>query len=171
MKWKPLPGLFPYEASECGQIRGVISGEIVHQGLNNDGYMYCTLFLQNGIKKKRAVSRLVAAAWVENPLGLKQVNHIDGDKLNNHSSNLEWTTNQKNMQHAYDNGLIKRSKTKLPVCRIENGEVLEVYANASIAGRKGGFNYRKILRCCKGEAATHKGYEWCYLTDVKQLSN
>ncbi len=52
-----------------------------------------------------SVHRLVALAWLPNPLGLPQVNHIDGDKLNNRDSNLEWCTQAENNRHAHAIGL------------------------------------------------------------------
>ena len=55
------------------------------------------------------MSRLVALYFVENPNPLEYdiVNHIDGDKLNNNASNLEWCNISMNTQHAYDNNLVK----------------------------------------------------------------
>lgn len=51
------------------------------------------------------VHRLIAMAWVPNPLGLPMVNHIDGDKANNHASNLEWVDGSGNQRHAVEHGL------------------------------------------------------------------
>jgi hypothetical protein len=53
------------------------------------------------------VHRIVAMTYLPNPNNLPQVNHIDGDKLNNHYTNLEWVTNQENRNHAVKNGLMK----------------------------------------------------------------
>jgi len=69
---------------------------------------YQRVILQkNCLQKQFLVHRLVAAAFIGTcPVG-KQVNHLDGDKLNNQPSNLEYVTQSENMQHAYRSGLLK----------------------------------------------------------------
>lgn len=64
---------------------------------------------RDGKKYGKQVHRLVAEAFLPNPNRLPVVNHIDGNPLNNHVSNLEWTTNSGNCKHAVAMGL-----TKLP---------------------------------------------------------
>lgn len=58
-----------------------------------------------GFTKSVLVNRVIALAFLPNPLGLPQVNHIDGDKENNALSNLEWSTGSDNEKHAHRTGL------------------------------------------------------------------
>jgi len=56
--------------------------------------------------RPRDVHRMVAECFVPKPPGKTEVNHKDGNKLNNDSSNLEWVTHLENVRHAYRTGLI-----------------------------------------------------------------
>ena len=67
-------------------------------------YKYVTLN-KDGKQFFVAIHRLLAIHYIPNPHRKQQVNHIDGDKLNNNLSNLEWTTASENVKHAYDIGL------------------------------------------------------------------
>ena len=71
---------------------------------NGTGYMK-VLVKVNGKPTNMYVHRLVATAFVPNPSRLKEVNHIDGNKKNNHFSNLEWCSCKKNKEHAAENNL------------------------------------------------------------------
>ena len=73
-------------------------------GCNGKGYSQVTL-RHNGIQVKRYIHRLVAENFVQLIDGCSQINHIDGNKLNNSASNLEWVSAKENMAHAVKNGL------------------------------------------------------------------
>lgn len=77
-----------------------------------EGYLMCNLWKD---KKQTCalVHRMVAIAFLENPKKLPQVNHKDGDKFNNYSSNLEWVTAKKNIEHAIKNGLFRSTDKRL----------------------------------------------------------
>lgn len=77
---------------------------VMQGGIDNDGYRIVTL-THNGIKKTYKIHRLVAEYFISNPFNKPMVNHIDGNKINNNYTNLEWVTNWENVIHAKDNGL------------------------------------------------------------------
>ena len=80
---------------------------------DRDGYKRVTLIL-NGKPKHYLIHRLVATTYLINEGNKPEVNHIDGNKLNNDLSNLEWVTRSENTKKAYDNKqLVALGKPKL----------------------------------------------------------
>lgn len=111
--------------------------------LTNKGYLTYRA-CNNGIRKHISIHRAVALTYVPNPNNLPQVNHIDGNKLNNNVNNLEWTTNQKNRNHAVKNGLhakgeqIKNSKlTEQQVIEIRKKYIPKKYTMSKLAKEYG----------------------------------
>ena len=104
--WKPIAESPMYEINEHGVVRNTKTGLILKQK-SNYGYMYVSLQI-DGKAHQRRVHRLVALAFVPNPDCKSDVNHIDGNKKNNHVSNLEWCTPSENLIHAYETGLRSR---------------------------------------------------------------
>lgn len=97
-----------FEVSDCGKIRNVKTGTIYKTYENHNGYLQVCVSL--GSRKNKKVFRIniaVACTFIPNPENKPEVNHKDGNKLNNNVSNLEWVTSSENMKHAYSNGLQK----------------------------------------------------------------
>ena len=96
--WKPITdyeGI--YEVSNWGNVRNA-NGDHISTHKNSKGYLRVDLY-KNGTRTHKRVNRLVAEAFVSNPFNLPQVNHIDGNKLNNSYTNLEWVTDEENKAH------------------------------------------------------------------------
>ena len=101
-----------YSVTEDGKVFSHIKSIYKKFSKHRQGY-YMVGLTKNGKEKKCLVHRLVAEAYVKNPNKYKYVNHKDGNKNNNISSNLEWVTSSENQKHAYKLGLkIPSTKTK-----------------------------------------------------------
>lgn len=147
---KDFEGL--YQISNFGNVRSLITNKNIKFN-KVKGYLYVHLY-NNSKRKSIRVNRLVAQAFIPNPDNKPQVNHIDGDKLNNRVDNLEWVTREENMQHAIKNSLRKPSKgiknplSKQIIC-ITTGEI---FGSTREAGEKMNADYSRISKCCRGEA-------------------
>lgn len=122
-EWRDIEGYEGlYQISDFGNVKALakswISGKglvksipdtILKLSIRKNGYLRITL---NNPIKTFQVHRLVAEAFIPNPENKPEVNHKDGNKLNNHKDNLEWNTSSENLKHAIDNGL-KRVFSKL----------------------------------------------------------
>jgi len=80
------------------------------------------MLYKKGVRKNKLIHRLVAEAYIDNPQHKPDVNHIDGNPLNNNFNNLEWVTKKENMQHAQDKGLLKQNTEKQKITRSNNGK-------------------------------------------------
>lgn len=117
-----------YRVSDTGEVFSIRAGRVLKPIVGNMGYVYVHLCKgKNGTKVKR-LHRLVAEAFIPNPLKLPQVNHIDGDKSNNAVSNLEWCTGLDNMRHSIVTGLRNLNGDKNPSAKLSAEEVLEIRA-------------------------------------------
>jgi hypothetical protein len=108
--WKDIPGLEGrYQASNFGGIRSCIDGRIRVRktAANRQGYIVLPIKDAQGKYFTKYVHRLIALAFIPNPVRLKDVNHKNGIKSDNRIENLEWCSRQYNVRHAYDTGLNK----------------------------------------------------------------
>jgi hypothetical protein len=107
--WKPLKDITlfgdNYEVSNLGRVRHINKRwRDLKPTINSHGYPRVLLYL-NGNCKTVKVHKLVALVFIPNDDNLPVINHIDGNKVNNEVTNLEWVTYSENNLHAYKTGL------------------------------------------------------------------
>lgn len=162
-QWKPIPGWEGlYEASDQGNIKSFRNGIERNLTLTSDnGYLRVGL-CRKGFVKHLRVHRLVAESFLPNPENKPCINHKDGNKLNNHISNLEWCTHKENMRHAFKTGLKKSlrgskcyfsklNENKVSVIKIM---IYDGYSNRQIA-KKMKVNRSTISRIRSNKAWIH----------------
>ena len=174
-----------YEISNLGNIRGI---ERKVEQKSRNGKPYTRLMPARKIKpwvikktgyeqvqlahrKKYPIHRLVALSFCEGYEDGKDVNHKNGNRLDNRAENLEWVTRAENINHAYRElgrkgscagrfyGSHPKSKPVIST-DILTGED-RYYGSASEAAADG-FNGSLIAQCCLGKSARHKGFKWRY---------
>ena len=173
--WKAIEGHENYEVSNTGKVR---THNWMNRGITKEmspsscrGYLQVN-FWKDGKQKCMRIHRLVAQAFISNPNNLREVNHIDGNKLNNNVDNLEWCTREENLAHEHRTSLGDKAKAGLRKCSIpkrkaviavnkKSGKVTE-YESIQEAGRKLNIEATKICSCAKGRITSAKGYVFAY---------
>lgn len=173
--WKDIQGYEnEYQISNRGRVKS-----LPKKCFNGKGY-----FIREGrilvpIKSKKGylnvwcrkkifkVHRLVANAFIPNPLNLPQVNHKDGNKENNCVENLEWVTDGENLLHSY-RVLGRKQKTgkehhnSRGVLQLKDGKIIASFDALADAQRETGFDHSGISMCCSGKIKQFKGFVWKY---------
>ena len=129
------------------------------------GYLSVNLYI-NKKKKHNPIHRLVAAAFLENPLDLPCVNHIDEIKTNNNVNNLEYCTIKYN--NSYGTRLSKVSKAlSMPIIGVNILTNETISFDSATQASEYDFDISGICKCCRGETKQHKGYRWYYKKDYE----
>jgi len=149
------------------QIEFIGSVVINHKGKelkaqkNTSGYLYVNL-CHNCKSKKQYIHRLKAIAFLENKRNCKEVNHIDGNKLNNEIDNLEWVTSKENKEHAFKNNINNYKGEKHKLSKLNSSDVFNIrkeYAEFKIShsklALKYGVNQSVITRVINKTAWSH----------------
>lgn len=156
-----------YAVSKSGEVFSLKSNKILKQMDNGNGYKNVCVCI-GGKPKKYYVHRLVAMAYLPNPLQYPEVNHIDENRGNNRADNLEWCTAKYNKN--YGGRAEKFSKARgFPVVCIETGES---YLSCGDAERKTGINRGSIHSCCTKYRNTQSagGLHWVFLKEIQPKS-
>lgn len=165
-QWKAVKGYEgKYEVSNKGNVKSYLQNKekYIKGRTDKDGYRIVTL-RANGKGKDYKLHRIVAEAFIENPLNLPQVNHKDENKTNNSANNLEWCDCKYNANYGNHNYLVAKSKFK-PVIQYDlKGNKIAEYESILNAELKTGISHQNISKCClkRKHFKTAGGFVWKY---------
>ena len=166
---KEVPGYNGLVCSEDGRFFDSITGAEIEQAIGFFGNYYVI----NWAGETVTCHRLLGMAWLPKPeldYELLQINHIDGNKLNNAVPNLEWVTPSQNRQHALEIGLAPR--TAVLVKDLRSGEIIR-YLSINECSRETGIPLATIHKYVNGEPKIRRlfyifikeGSEWPNFTE------
>lgn len=169
-----------YQVSNLGNVRSMnyqgTKGKIQNLRFktNKCGRLWVLLY-RDGRGKPMLVHRLVGAAFIPNPDSLPQINHKDENPQNNIVENLEWCTNQYNVQYTVNRhpewfrnggnpGRPRNGKYKqYPVNQLDaNGNIIKKWPNARTIFVQTGMSDWSISECCRGNRKKAYGFRWQY---------
>ena len=155
--WKDIKGYEGlYKISNYGRCVNINTKKLMKP---NNSFKYLRYALSNhGKKENLMIHRIVAEAFIENPLNLETVNHIDEDKINNAVTNLEWCTAVDNSRKYY----YKNENQMVGKYDLE-GNLIDMHETAKAAGRSIDKSHSAITLCLNGIRKTAYGYVWRYL--------
>lgn len=171
-EWKNVVGFeHRYEISDHGNVRtkslprrvgrkdAYMSKSInLKPQTSRNGYAYVNLWKDEQHHHKY-VHRLVAEAFIKNREGKPQVNHLDGEKMNNCVSNLEWATPFENVTHSTSTNLNKAAKTAVSQYELD-GRYIKSFLSISDASKITGIYYSSIRSAAGGYHKSAGGFLW-----------
>ena len=160
--WKSVVGYEGfYEISNLGRLRR--NGKCLADCIDSNGYVINILSLKG---KHKTIRRhvLVAEAFIPNNEHKREVNHIDGNKLNNTVENLEWVTHRENAIHSWVHGMTRPAPPQEPkaVMQYKDGILISTYQSIKEAAHQNQICDGDISRCCQGKRKTAGGFLWKY---------
>ena len=161
-----------YQITEDGRVWSCSRNIFLKPKITRQGYYEVCLVDAEGRNHSERIHRLVALHYCEKPEGCNVVNHLDGNRLNNLYTNLEWTTVKGNTIHGYlygDVGLAQKKATE--AARLVNTKTILIYKDGELlceayglkqAASLVGCNEKTIRNCMKENRSSRKGYSFKY---------
>jgi hypothetical protein len=157
---KLIEGFPNYKVTYDGKVYNN-KGQMLKPSLSNNGYLRISLSNDTDKHKRFLVHRLVAQAFIPNPKGYPQVNHINEQKTDNRVDNLEWCTPLDNLQHSHV--IDKASVAKYTKVHCDTTD--EDFDSIKEASEKYHLNHANIVSCCNGNRKTAGKKKWSYIND------
>lgn len=160
--WKPIKDYPHLLISRTGRVWTTTYDKELRPHLTNRGYLRVNLSKEATVKRV-SVHRLVAEAFIPNPDNLPAIDHIDGDKLNNHVENLQWITQSENTRKACKGK--GKLGTPIPVICVETGKVYKSQKEAAAAHR---IPSAVMSALVKGECDHYHGYHFKPYVEINE---
>ena len=161
--WKDIPGHSNYQASPEGLIRNKNTKYVLTQKLSPTERYKNVCLTENGKSKQFDVHRLVALTFCDGYEPGLVVNHIDGNKLNNNYTNLEWCTSKHNLMHAINNDLMHPGAyQKRKILVEETGEIFDGVVDCANHIQA---DFRNVYATVHGDRPTVNGLHLKYYED------
>ena len=174
--WVVIKGFDNYSISNFGNLKNNKTNRLRVQSKDSSGYACCTLSLK-GKTYTKSIHRLVAEAFIPNPDLFKEVNHRNGNKLDNRVENIEWCSRSHNLKHSYRvlnrvppmlGRLAEKNPRSIPVLQFtKEGDFIKEHTNLRNAGRSVNTSGDNISRACKlkHKFSYSKGFIWKFKKD------
>ena len=176
--FKPIKDYEYYEVSNLGNVRNSKTKKCLKQCYDGYGYLLVTLHTKD-YKKSFKVHTLVGKTFIDNPLGLKTIDHINGNKTDNRVENLQWLSQMDNVKRFFKEQITEEQKEhykivhrknmykmhekqRKPVICLETGEV---YQSIKQASEKLNINSVSIVQVCKEQINQTHGLHFKYYID------
>lgn len=166
-EWRDVVGYEGrYQVSNLGRVMSLPNRwhrkcVILNTQIDYDGYERLNLVIDNN-RKRCSVHRLVAEAFVPNPNGYPIINHIDEIRNHNTPDNLEWCTQQYNLNYGNCREKLSKAKSVSVLQFSIDGIFIRRWSSAKEASEKLGVDASAVTGCARGKRKTHGGYVWRY---------
>lgn len=189
--WKDIQGYEGlYQVSNLGRVRSADhtttferggvkmsatrKGRVLTPIIRRHGYLGVILYGKGGHSTRNfkcfSIHRLVAEAFVDNPEGYGEVNHLDERKTNNRADNLEWCDRKHNVNYGTTQArrseklVNSTNRSKRVIQRTLTGETVTIWPSMAEIQRQTGYSAGNVCNCCqrKNGKTSAYGYSWSY---------
>lgn len=173
-EWKAINGYDAYEVSNLGNIRNKETMRILKPRKDKGGYLQINLY-RNKAGKTEKVHRLVAFAFIPKIDCKDHIDHINGNRSDNKSTNLRWCSlaenngfplarkhrserSRKNVGNYRPSGFIKPCRKVLQYS--QSGRFIREWSSGFEAAKSIGFSSSTLFKACNDQRKSAGGYKW-----------
>lgn len=157
-----------YSVSQSGMVYSRKFNRPLVQHINNCGYAAVNITCNNGKRMCTGVHRLIALTFCDNKWKLKEVSHIDDNKLNNNAYNLEFITREANLNKAHRQKLMKTAGGHgRPVRKVNNDSSFEEYRSIKQAAELNRLSNTSVSGSASGQLHLNKPFHFVFVSKEK----